>query len=205
MKKYIMILSALALIAGCTPKPVPRARDCEKEITLRQEMRKLWTDHTVWTRGYIIASLNGTFDADVAAARLLKNQDDIGRAIGSFYGAEAGDQLTALLKEHIIIATTLINAHKIHDTGAFDAANAKWKVNADQIANFLAKANPALPQSELRAMMQKHLETTTKEVVARQNKDWAGDAAAYDAVYEHILLMADALSAGIMKQFPEKF
>jgi hypothetical protein len=54
-------------------------------------------------------------------------------------------------------------------------------------------------------MMQKHLETTTKEVVARQNKDWAGDAAAYDAVYEHILLMADALSAGIMKQFPEKF
>jgi hypothetical protein len=28
---------------------------------------------------------------------------------------------------------------------------------------------------------------------------------AYDAVYDHILHMSDALSDGIVKQFPEKF
>jgi hypothetical protein len=28
---------------------------------------------------------------------------------------------------------------------------------------------------------------------------------AYDKVYDHILMMADALSDGIVKQFPEKF
>jgi len=32
-----------------------------------------------------------------------------------------------------------------------------------------------------------------------------GDAGAFDAVYAHILRMADALSNGIIKQFSEKF
>jgi hypothetical protein len=53
--------------------------------------------------------------------------------------------------------------------------------------------------------MKKHLATTTDEVVARLNKNWDGDVRAYDAVYDHILHVADALSDGIVKQFPEKF
>ena len=53
--------------------------------------------------------------------------------------------------------------------------------------------------------MQKHLSTTTNEVVARLNKDWDADVRAFDAVYEHVLHMADALSEGIVKQFPGQF
>jgi hypothetical protein len=34
---------------------------------------------------------------------------------------------------------------------------------------------------------------------------WDQDVKAYDAVYEHILKMADALTDGIVKQFSEKF
>jgi hypothetical protein len=50
-----------------------------------------------------------------------------------------------------------------------------------------------------------HLATTTDEVVARLTKNWDADVQAYDKVYDHILRMADALSDGIVKQFPEKF
>jgi hypothetical protein len=53
--------------------------------------------------------------------------------------------------------------------------------------------------------MNAHLATTTTELVARLNKDWSGDVKAFDAVYDHILHMSDALSDGIVKQFPDKF
>ena len=35
-------------------------------------------------------------------------------------------------------------------------------------------------------------------------KNWDQDVRAFDAVYDHILHMSDALSDGIVKQFPEK-
>ena len=81
----------------------------------------------------------------------------------------------------------------------------RWQENADQIAAFLSQANPNWPKATLSDLMRKHLSTTTNEVTARLHKDWDGDVKAFDAVYDHILMMADALSDGIIKQFPDKF
>ena len=54
-------------------------------------------------------------------------------------------------------------------------------------------------------MLQKHLDLTTGEVVARLGQDWAKDLASYDEGHTHMLMFADMLSDGIEKQFPEKF
>lgn len=172
---------------------------------LKDDMRKLWTDHVVWTRDYIIAAVADQPDAQAAATRLMKNQEDIGGAIAKFYGAQAGQQLTTLLKEHISTAVDVIKAAKGGDKAAQQQANTKWEQNAVAIADFLSKANPHLPRSTLVDMMKKHLSTTTDEVVARLNKKWDDDVRAFDAVYDHILHMSDALTEGIVKQFPDKF
>jgi len=172
---------------------------------LKDDMRKLWTDHVVWTRDYIVAALADQPDAQAAANRLMKNQEDIGGAVAKFYGAQAGQQLTTLLKEHISTAVDVVKAAKGGDKAAQQQANAKWEQNAVAIADFLSKANPQLPRATLVDMMKKHLSTTTDEVVARLNKKWDEDVRAFDAVYDHILHMSDALSEGIVKQFPDKF
>jgi hypothetical protein len=174
-------------------------------ISLKQDMRKLWTDHVVWTRDYIIAAVGDQPDAKTAANRLMKNQEEIGNAVAKFYGAPAGQQLTTLLKEHITIAVDLIKAAKAGDKAGQQQADRRWQQNAMQIADFLSKANPSWPKDTLADLMKKHLSTTTNEVVARLNKDWEADVHAFDEVYEHILHMADALSDGIVKQFPGKF
>jgi len=172
---------------------------------LKMSMRKLWTDHTVWTRDYIVAAVDDKPDATAAANRLMKNQEDIGRAIAGYYGPAAGQQLTTLLKEHISIAVDLIKAAKAGNKTAQQQADDRWQKNAVDIATFLSKANPNWPQATLVDMMKKHLSTTTAEVVARLMHDYEGDVRAYDAVYDHILMMSDALSDGIVKQFPDKF
>ena len=173
--------------------------------SLKQDMRKLWTDHVVWTRDYIIAAVGDQPDAQAAANRLMRNQDDIGNAIAKYYGAPAGQQLATLLKEHITIAVDLIKAAKAGDKTGQQQANTRWQQNGTQIADFLSKANPNWPRATLVDLMQKHLSTTTDEVVARLNKNWEADVRAFDAVYDHILMMADALSDGIIKQFPDRF
>jgi hypothetical protein len=175
------------------------------EVQLKQDMRKLWTDHVVWTRDYIIAAVGDQPDAQAAAGRLMKNQEDIGNAVAKFYGAPAGQQLTTLLKEHISIAVELIKAAKAGDKAGQQKADGRWQQNGVQIAAFLSKANPNWPRATLEDMMKMHLSTTTTEVVARLNKNWDADVRAFDAVYDHILKMSDALADGIVKQFPDKF
>jgi hypothetical protein len=175
-------------------------------LVFEQAMRKLWEDHITWTRNYIIAAVAGLPEADAAAQRLLQNQVDIGDAVKPFYGEAAGNQLTALLTEHITIAVELLNAAKAGDTTAFNDANTRWYANADEIAAFLSQANPGnWPLSDMQAMMKQHLDLTLQEATARLNGDWAGDVAAYDAVHNEILQMADMLASGIIAQFPDSF
>jgi hypothetical protein len=172
---------------------------------LRQDMRKLWTDHVVWTRDYIVAAVGNQPDEKAAASRLMKNQEDVGAAVAGFYGKAAGDTLTTLLKEHIAIAVDIIRFAKAGDKASQQQADAKWHSNAEEIADFLAKANPNWPRATLVGMMNVHLATTTDEVVARLTKNWDADVRAFDQVHDHILMMADALSDGIIRQFPDKF
>jgi hypothetical protein len=215
--KLLKLLAVLVLSASIAPsmsaaqqqdhatRGVRSAAHGTAAADLKMTMRKLWTDHTVWTRDYIIAAVDDRPDAMAAANRLMKNQEDIGNAIAGYYGAPAGQQLTSLLKQHISIAVDLIKAAKAGDKGAQKQADDKWQANAVDISTFLAKANPNWPKATLVDMMKKHLSTTTAEVVARLTHDYDADVRAYDAVYDHILMMSDALSDGIVKQFPDTF
>ena len=209
MKHLIVALAVSVCGAGAAvaaPHEQSHAGSAASAATaLRQDMRKLWTDHVVWTRDYIVAAVGDQPDAQAAAARLLKNQEDIGAAVAGFYGKAAGEKLTTLLKEHITIAVDLITAAKAGDKAGQQQADAKWKTNAGDIADFLSKANPNWPRATLADMMNRHLATTTDEVVARLTKNWDADVKAFDAVYDHILAMSDALSDGIIEQFPAKF
>ena len=143
---------------------------------------------------------------DSSVQRLLQNQVDIGDAIKPFYGEEAGEQLTALLTDHILIAAEILVAAKSNDTTALEDAVERWYANADDIAEFLNAANPKhWPLEEMKAMMREHLDLTLEEAVAYLEGDYEASVAAYDEVHLQALEMADMLSLGIIKQFPNKF
>jgi hypothetical protein len=177
-----------------------------KELALRNDMRVLWEDHVTWTRLAVISLVAGTPDTDEAVGRLLRNQDDIGSAIKPFYGNAAGNALTRELRAHILIAADLIAAAKSGDASKLATEQARWKRNADEIATLLSRVNPRhWKRAALRAMLYEHLRLTIDEAVARLTANWAADVAAYDRIHHHALGMADALSSGLVKQFPRRF
>jgi len=179
--------------------------DSQSAEALRIAMRKLWEEHIVYTRNYIISGLAGLDDAGKVAERLLGNQDDIGNAIKPFYGEAAGKKLSGLLRDHILIAADIVSAAKAGDNDAVSKGEDKWRENGEQIATFLSSANPNWPKPTLSDMLDKHLQFTTAEVVSRLKKDWAADIQAYDKGHEHMLMFADVLTDGIVKQFPDRF
>lgn len=176
------------------------------QVAFHDQMRKLWEDHVTWTRLAIVTFADGSQGFNATAARLLQNQSDIGNAIAPFYGTAAGQQLSALLHDHITIAVELLQDASAGDTPAFNAAKIRWYANANQIADFLSAANPRFwPDATMRAAMKEHLDQTLAEAVDELNGNYAASVTDYEAIHLHILAMADLLSSGIMHQFPARF
>jgi hypothetical protein len=177
-----------------------------QRMALHDEMRRLWEDHITWTRLFIVSAAADLPDKQATTERLLRNQDDIGDAIKPFYGRAAGDQLTALLKDHILGAADLLAAAKAGDQEAVDRHTRAWYRNGNQIADFLHEANPRnWARGEMRNMMRTHLDLTLAEAVAHLGQDHRTDIRTYDRIHRQILHMADMLSEGIADQFPKRF
>ncbi|MBU3570146.1 glycosyltransferase [Priestia aryabhattai] len=181
-------------------------RVSQPQVTFENEFRRLWMDHVLWTSNYITsATTAGSEDQKQVLARLLKNQEDIGNAVKPIYGEKAGNKLTALLKEHIVIAGKIVDAAKTGKKALVNQLNKEWYRNADDIAAFLSQANPYLKNEDLKKLLYMHLKLVTNDLSASLEKDWEARIVAIDEGVSHIILMADTISAGVVKQFPEKF
>jgi hypothetical protein len=206
----IAVLSA-ALVLFLAGGNTAHARTAEtpsmsKVVALHEAMDKLWTDHVTYTRLVILDFADSAPELKPHLTRLLRNQVDIGNAIKPYYGAAAGNKLTALLQTHIKQAVPVLQAAKTGDKPGLKKALAEWYANAHQIAAFLTKANPDnWPLSATTTMMNTHLKLTTTEAAAHLKRQWKTDIATYDKVRAEILMMAHTLADGIVKQHPDRF
>ena len=171
---------------------------------VRLALRKLWSDHVIWTREYIVAAVAGTPDAGrgggPAAAATRRTSAPRSRLLRS----GRRDRLTELLKQHILIAVDLVAAAKTGDKTAFATHDARWTANIEEIAAFLAGANPNWPEARsrpARAAPQAHQGRGRRP----DQRDWAADVKAFDDIFTEIMVLADTLHDGIEAQFPERF
>src|SRR5216117_398176 len=185
-----MIRNVRFVLAVAVILLVPNITYAHSKAAFHDAMRKLWEDHVTWTRLFIVSAVGNLPDKDATTQRLLQNQTDIGNAVVDFYGRDAGNKLTALLRDHILIAANIVTAAKAGDNAKVASENKRWRDNATDIANFLHNANPKQwPQPTLQAAMFKHLDQTLDEATHQLKGDYPASVNDYDHVVEHILAM----------------
>ena len=181
------------------------AEASSKQIALYTTMAHLWAQHMEWTYATVVAFAQESPALTPSLNRLLQNQVDIGNAIRPFYGDKAGDQLTALLKEHITDAVPVLTAAKAGDNAALNTAVAAWYANANAIGDFLAAANPLWKKADMESMMQMHITQTIAYASDALGGDYTKAIADYGIAEQHMEEMSDMLSAGLIQQFPKQF
>ena len=203
---------ALLLLAFCaqpawsqTP-PTPEPGADSAALSTRLAMRDLWVEHVFWIRNYAIA--NQTADksqAKVAADQVVANATQIANSIAPLYGQPAADQLLKLLAGHWGAVKHYSDATVAKDAKGKQAAVADLTSNAKAIAAFLAGANPNLPESTLVGMLAAHGGHHVAQIDELAAHDYAAEARTWQMMRPHVLALADALTAALVKQFPDKF
>ncbi|WP_428910779.1 hypothetical protein [Niallia sp. Krafla_26] len=110
-----------------------------------------------------------------------------------------------MLKEYIVIAGKIVDGAKNGNEALVNRLNKEWYRNADEIADFLSKANPNLNNKDLKNLLYMHLKLVTNDLTSSLAKDWNGRIVSIDKGVTHIILMADIISTAVVKQFPDKF
>jgi len=168
-------------------------------------MRMLWEQHAAWTRMTIISIVDHLPDENLTTERLLRNPKDIAEVFQSYYGKDVAQRLESLLTDHLVLAAALVKAAQAGDTIKAQEIERRWYANADKIVELLSSINPYWHRESMRQMWYRHLAQVKEQAVTRLNGDYATSIAVYDEGEILILQMADELTRGIVKQFPQFF
>jgi len=193
--------------SGWSEMPVqPRPMGIGKaEHTLSNHLRMLWEQHVYWTRLVMLSIAFGLPDEQPVTDRLLRNPKDFEAALKIFYGENAAAKFADLFTSHLTIAAELVKAAKAGDSAAADDAEKRWYANADEIAEFLGTANPYWPAQEWKKLLYDHLAMTKAEAVDILTGNYADSIVVLDKIEQQALGMADFMTKGIVRQFPNAF
>ena len=208
VKKAVLVSAVLLMAANPSPAHDKHmaTQESAKSVELREALRDLWAGHVFWVRNVALATRLGDGGAaKVAEENVVKNARAIADAIIPVYGRPAADKLFGLLAGHYGAVKEFMTAAYAADTAGKDAAVEKIKGNATEIAVFLSSANPNLPKDALVSLLFAHGAHHIAQINAFAARDYAAEAEVWSAMNEHMLMIADALGKGIVKQFPAKF
>ena len=191
------------------PKPVSHTvevcPDCKKKIRLINAMRLVWLQGIYWTRMVMISIAEGLPDQEDAENRLLRNPTDLTTVFASFYSPELLILIPQLLTEHQQIDAALVTALRDGNIAEANELNGQWYDNADRLSDAFADLNPYYNREEIRRMLYAHLDLTKQQTAMRLAGNFPGDIIAFEQIEQKILTLADLLSDGIIRQFPDQF
>lgn len=210
--KHFLTFALMAALAG-TPAIAEQdttAADTTanntKVLEARMALRDLWVEHVFWIRSYVLAShAKDAAQAEVTEAEIVANAKALAQSLAPFYGQSAADGLFDLLAGHWA-AVRSFNAASIEasETGR-DKAVEDLTANAHEIAAFLSGANPYLPEDAVFGLLSTHGAHHVAQINQVDARDFEREAATWHEMRKHMLVIADAITDALAKQFPDKF
>lgn len=173
---------------------------------LRATLNTLLQEHIFLAANATGAALGGrTPEFQAAAGALDGNSQDIARAIGSVYGADAGTAFLNLWRRHIGFVVDYTTGVAKNDKAAQDKAVGALVQYTQDFGAFLAGANPNLPKDAVAGLVKTHVLTLKDVIDAQATKDQVKAYAALRTAGMHMSMIANPLADAIAKQFPDKF
>jgi hypothetical protein len=178
----------------------------EKTSQTAAVLRDLWVGHVFWVRTVSVATINKDDAASkVAEQRAVANARSIATTIEPFYGAAAKDGFFKLLAGHYGAVRAYLVATVAGDASAQATATQSLTSNAEEIADFLSKANPYLPKDALQGLLLAHGGHHIQQIQQLKDRKYEAEAQTWEEMKNHVYQIADATADALARQFAKKF
>lgn len=194
-----------AAVAQQFPDKFPGAAD-SNAADLQSLLNQLLLEHE-YLAGFATGAALGGRDEEfkAAAATLDTNTVGLGKAIGSVYGPQAEQTFLALWRAHIGMFVDYTQGVAMNDQAKKQKARAELDGYRRDFDAFITGANPNLPKGAVAELLTPHVALTTQAIDAQGAKDFTQAYSRLREAAGHMHMIADPLTAAIVKQFPDKF
>ena len=173
---------------------------------LRTGINQLLQEHIYLAGAATNAALGGRNpEFTAAAAALDANSVAISRAIGSVYGSDAENAFLPLWRRHIGFVVDYTTGLAIRDSQKQQRAVTALLGYTNDLAAFLASANPNLPQAAVAELVKGHILGLKSAIDAQAAGDQALAFMKLREAAGHMQMIGDPIAAAIAKQFPTRF
>jgi dsRNA-specific ribonuclease len=173
---------------------------------LRIALNNLLTEHVALAASATRGALSGqSARFQAAAAALDANSNDLIKAVGMVYGADAERAFGPLWKKHIGMVVDYTTGLATGDAAKRDKAVADLTAYSREFGAFINAATKSLPTEAVQQLVLEHI-LTLKAVIDAQKANVPGrEFAAVRRAYGHMPMLAEPLADAIARQFPQRF
>lgn len=164
-------------------------------INIYISLTKLWLQYVFWMRSFVISAKHDLPDLQFVTKRLLTIPSDFARFLEPFYG-ENSKEFERLLRDHLLLGTNFINDLKRGDTYAANVDRVNWYMNAEELADFLTRANQLWTLQRWQEILYQLLRSVENYARSRFNDKYEEDIVLFDSMEEQVLKIADLMSQG---------
>lgn len=170
---------------------------------LRNILRQYLTQYSMWIRFLIISMASSLKDQEVIINRIYEIPIDLSRVLKIYFSEEQTTVFENLFKEHITLTISLIKDTLDNNQISFNHTLVEWTNNNKALSRQLADMNPYWNQQQFENLWSNLLSMTLEEATARKNMQYATDVYKYDNIEYFVLMIADILWEGIVKNSPK--
>ncbi len=171
------------------------------QLDLIKQVDILWVQHSEWTYMSFMGVVFKNSNEKDLINRLLRNPVDFGCFLRGFYGDRVACHFTNLLTEHLQLAISLVRFTMAGATMEAEQINKRLYENADEISLLLATINPYWYYPNWRDMFYLHLDLAKEMAGQMIEGNYRESIETYDKFEAEVMMMADMMARGILKEF----
>jgi hemoglobin-like flavoprotein len=174
-------------------------------VNLRVTLDNLLSEHATLAIIAMQKGVAGAPDFQAAANQLDQNSQALAKAIGSIYGDAAGQKFLDLWRAHIGMFVNYTQGVAKNDAATKQKALDDLSNYRKDFAAFINGADPKIPADAVANLLQSHVQQLVDALNSYVAKDYATTYKSFDDSFTHMFMTGDALAAGFVAQYPNKF
>lgn len=169
------------------------------QMNLINDFRMLWTDVTVYLRGYALSSATGLDKLKEATRlRVYHIAQHFASKLEPFFGDKISEQFQTLMLQFLIDTMELIDAYVSGDETAINQALPPVYKDINDISSFLSSINPYWSKDQWEGLLTRLLENGLSGLEAIKAEDYEQDFQIIESNLRYATMMGDYMANGLL-------